>query len=140
MIKLNTKVKECHVCGEEKEFYATGSRCIDCMKEYQKKIDSKRFGKFAQQYNVPMKCVYGIYDPQGELVYIGESSQAPVRLETHLGKRGPGLKNKLPNRDTTGYTYKVLWSGENEIMRKIQERNLIQIHQPKFNILYKNIK
>ena len=127
-------VKECHVCGKEKPFYRTSSRCKSCMRSYQGNRDN--FYR-AKQYPAPLKSIYAIYDDQSVLQWIGESKNTPIRLYTHFNKLGTakGVIDKVDNMD--GWRYEILWSGENDLERKILERKFIKELQPVLNKQFK---
>ena len=148
------KEKKCAVCKETKltsEFNLNRSmrdgidtRCKPCNTERNKRIYKIRSSMENSKYGMPSSnCVYGI-KKDGVFVYIGSSVNAPWRVHLHMTrKKGDSrtcLRDFTPLERQLNFKWHVLWYGDIGMNdeRVHQEKNLIQIHQPKFNkIKYK---
>ena len=131
-------------CNDEK--YSTSSYCKLHHSEYNRtylkdKYGSVRSGKlydyYANNYPAPRKSVYAITNGSGMIEYIGESRNTSFRVYQHL--KSSGILRKK-NIDNNGYRYVILWSGDNDLLRKIKERELIQQFQPVLNTNLKKRK
>ena len=137
--------KTCPSCERETtDFSANVPVCRPCKRKRNARTNP-RYNK----YNLSMKqdsyrrkfpslpdCgVYGLFNTEGKLMYIGESHTMPYRVYCHLGKWA-NAPSKFAGIDTSGWYPKVLWKGTNELQRKMKEKHLIQTLNPKHNIIY----
>ena len=134
------QTKTCAKCAEEKlltEFHVhktskdgRRSNCIECKTQW----NDQRNERFKEAYPAPDKGVYGIKDPKGELIYIGESDELSNRIYRHFNQRSnkSTVCYKL-NGDMENITYDILWYGDDDSDRKYQEKVLVDLHRPKFN-------
>ena len=115
-------------------------RCHDYMKK--NRTIEKRSDYCRGQYPTPLdSCVYAL-KADNEIVYIGESSKTPWRLYQHYNNNcnksifhKNNINKLLRKRD---YSWHILWYGDNDEYRKYQEKELIKLHQPKFNKRHNN--
>ena len=131
---METIVRECTKCKKVKRCYRGRTDCISCRKNYQ----LTRYEVYrSSKYPAPKKAVYAIFNEEGTLMYIGESSNTPIRLFSHFQRGGSNSGLISKGYDTTNWSYGILWSGDNDLLRKIKERELIKALQPKINKRYK---
>ena len=143
-------VKICRICEVEKpltEYHRNSgakdgldNRCNECRKVLSKEWNSNRNNVSRLKYSTPHdKCVYA-FKKGKDFVYIGESDRTPFRLFEHLNCHegrtfAPEVNSLIRKKD---WTYHILWYGDNDEYRKSQEKELIKLHQPKYNKTYKN--
>ena len=138
------ELKKCTRC--KKEHSEDNNYCFDC-KKYFRDISSRpnrdpgRNEREGRKLNIKSnKCVYAFKEGD-EYVYIGESKNTPYRVSLHYGrKKGDkrGCFHEFPVEvRKERFTHEILWEGDNDMMRKIQEKTLIMKHQPRFNKVYK---
>ena len=148
MVDIEVK-KKCSRCnrlegdvrhsGDEVVFSETSKRCDRCH-EYNRNIVNPNRNSYAKsKFPTPHdKCVYAFKEGD-EIVYIGESCLTSFRLNEHyLGHRGFAGRhgiNKLEFQKR--FTWHILWHGNNDDYRISQEKELIKLHQPKFNKTHK---
>ena len=136
-------VKICSKCKEEKtidEFYVILGKVYSKCKSCQKKAVLPTKNKFAlKQYPaVTQNCVYAFKDGD-EIVYIGESDRVSYRIWEHLNQKSITSKsfckelNVLERKKR--FTWHILWYGDEgqDSYRLYQEKELIKLHQPKYN-------
>ena len=123
--KLSSDGKQpvCKECKNKK--YNVKSNAEHPERNDKEKAHSKAFPS-------PMKAIYGLFNPDGLLVYVGESKCTPYRLYCHLKANNGALKEL---DDITGYHYKILWDGTDKTRqdRMMVEAVLIHSLRPKFN-------
>lgn len=112
--------------------------CKDAKKAANARSNPRRKDMSKMRYNVPEKAVYGFKEGD-EFVYIGESDRTPFRLvehiENHKGRSFAPEVSSLYRK--AKWSYHILWYGDNDEYRKQQEKDLIALHQPKYNIRHK---
>lgn len=132
-------VKYCSKCDKEKSnWYKNKSTndgldviCKDCRKGWNSKQNANRNRHQDRHYPTPHdKCVYAIMD-KDEIVYIGESMHTPFRLWRHF--RGDKGQTSLVEVRKPHWTYQILWYGDDDEHRKYQEKQLVQLHRPRYN-------
>ena len=110
-------------------------RCIERSRRSQHertKMSPKR------HYPAPDKCVYAFFEGN-EMVYIGESSNTSFRISEHFCRKNHGTWSGSPFihlnplERKKRFRYEILWYGDNDEYRKHQEKELIKLHQPKYN-------
>ncbi len=141
-------VKECTRCrrkegdqdpeGNEVTM-ASNSRCNRCRK-YDSVRNPNLKNEMRNKYPVAHdKIVYG-FKEDGIFVYIGETTEGAWRIYEHLNKK----KHKSfccdinPLERQKRFKWSVLWYGDNDAHRKHQEKELIKLHQPKYNKTHNN--
>ncbi len=74
--------------------------------------------------------VYGMFDAQGELIYVGMSGQLRNRLLTYFTKGRPDAKEQR----IAGHAARVAWEpGDHELTAQLRELELIRHWRPRFN-------
>lgn len=131
------------VSFDKKKLNGDHYKCCDhCVDNYKRK-DGRRNDIERRKFNTPYdNIVYGFKEGK-DFVYIGSSSDGPLRMYEHMYKKsGKSVFHaKGINRLMRELRFQpvVLWNGDSDEDRLHQEKALIQIHQPKFNkIIYKN--
>lgn len=138
------KSKVCRTCKKPKpltrEFYhydrlkkdGFQGACIKCRKLKEK--FGSRLDNYKKHFNVPDCIVYGIVK-DGEVLYVGSSTQAPYRLYNHFNRKNHRtfFKNISVEDRIANYKVKVL-AEVNEKSKLIEtEIALIQSLNPKWN-------
>jgi len=139
-------VKTCTKCKEEKditEFHVSNRNpdglrfhCKECRKSENARTNSRRRDISRNKYPTPHDiCTYAIKEGD-EIVYIGSTEYGPYRLWEHFNdKKKTFCREESPLVKRLKYTWHIVWHGGTYDDAKHQEKVLIQIHQPKFNII-----
>ena len=144
-IEYIEEIKICTRCGERKpliDFRKDASRpggfhswCKIC--NSQTNTNGERNNRFKFKYPAPDKCVYAFLEEK-EIVYVGESAVTSRRIAMHYGDSQscfcPEI-NKLERKKR--FKYVILWHGDDDSMRKQQEKELIKLHQPEYNTTHR---
>ena len=114
---------------------ASDVRCTRC-KSMDAERNPRRNDIFKLKYPAPDKAVYAFLEGN-EIVYIGESDNCSFRINNHFNNKSP-INNSVFKEINVlerkkRFSYVILWEGDNDEYRKSQEKELIKLHQPKFN-------
>lgn len=127
------------------EFYSSqnGSKSKQYYRDSATRFNPNRKDKFKNRYNLPSNnCVYAFKDGD-EIIYIGSSNNAGFRLNNHINNKsltGNSSLKELNVLQRKQLTWFILWYGEDgqDAQRLNQEKELIKLHQPKYNKTWKN--
>ena len=145
------EIKTCRKCGYVGDNFTpkdVNNWCRTCRSKRNKSHENPKFhgdqNKRSNTYKkwgigLSNKCVYAIYCKfTKEIVYIGESNQAPRRMFLHFRDAITGTskiftKHLLPDERCEYYHYKELWNGNDDNERKQKEIELIRKYKPILN-------
>ena len=120
-------------------FYSVCDNCRDYLdntinkKHNYKIVDSEgKTNQYGKTYPAPGKSIYGLFNSEDILSYVGESKCTPYRLYCHLGANNGALKDL---DSIEGYHYKILWDGTDKTRqdRLMAESVLIHTLRPVLN-------
>ena len=143
-------MKKCSKCKELKSYDnffknkcakdGYQNQCKICLSQtlhanpFQKNLRyNERHLLYSEEFPAPSNSVYGLFHFD-ELIYIGESKMTPYRLYDHFSKHS----GTLNNYNVDECHYEILWKGRASTpveYRRYQEKQLIDLHRPKLNIL-----
>ena len=149
MVEYIENTKTCSRCRKMKgdkdpdgnivEFTSELKQCNRCIERSRRTQEYRTKENPRLRYPAPDKCVYAFLDGK-EIVYIGESVNTSDRIAEHYGRKTCKsfcLDINILERKKR-FSYTILWSGDNDEYRKSQEKELIKLHQPKFNKTHKS--
>ena len=139
--------KLCKKCGKIKqleEFHnqksAKDGKQSNCKICQRKAVTpgNKRRNETYRKYSAYDKAVYALICKSTKaIVYIGESKVAGLRIWEHFNNINGGSYTPLRHLKATErhdkYYPVCLWHGDNDYNRKQQEKELINLHKPKYN-------
>ena len=140
-------VKTCTKCGLEKsiaDFHRSNAtsdgirtHCKECRISENSRNNPRRNEALKNRFPSPDKAVYAFLDGK-EIIYIGESHMASRRIAMHYGDKSVCFCPEInPLERKKRFSYAILWYGDSDSDRKSQEKELIKLHQPKFNKTHK---
>ncbi len=138
--------KTCSKCSVElslDHFQSNGngglrSDCKECHGKQVRPNNERRNEHFSKKYPTPhSKCVYALKDKEGDIVYVGESTETSKRIYEHFNDKHKSslIKNGVDPKECG---YEILWSGDNDMKRKLKEKAFMVEHNGQFNRQLKN--
>ncbi len=134
------ETKECSIKDCDELNYSSSTQCYKHLRESSdnSRHNSNRSEYARRRFLTPFDIgVYSIKEGN-ETVYIGSSDNIPWRLYLHFCKKTSAhqftdekyLVKKMK------YAWHVIWNGDNLEDARWNERELIKLYQPKFNITH----
>ena len=127
--------------GVPVKFTHNDKTCDRCRERNHNWVIKNRALAYSSEFPIPAISVYAFKEGD-EIVYIGSSKNAPARLRDHFyGVKNTAhsfMKNLNPLQRKKKYSWDVMWFGDSLDDARWNEKELIKLHQPKFNKTHKS--
>ena len=125
---FSPKVKVCRICKKKSNDVTNIEMLSDRSSAYGKKYPD------IKNANI----VYEFYYDDGSSAYIGETKNGSYRIWEHYNDKVKSFCKYLTKEERKAiFNYRELWSGDNDLKRKMMETSFIKAKQPQFNTVYK---